>query len=130
MAEHTPDKENLAELRSMLAERKTALLQTIRQELLTADQEHFQDLAGHVHDVGEESVADLLMDIGFANIHRHVQEIREIEQAQKRLAEGTYGICRDCASEIALPRLKAQPTATRCYECQTRHEREFSPETD
>lgn len=130
MAKHTLDSKTQSKLASLLAERKTALLETIRQELLAADQEHFQDLAGHVHDVGEEAVADLLMDIGFANIHRHVQELREIEQAQKRLTEGTYGLCRDCGSEIALARLKAQPTATRCYACQTRHEREFSPETD
>lgn len=128
MADDTLGEEELANLRSILAARKATLLDTIRQELLAADQEHFQDLAGRVHDVGEEAVADLLMDLGLANIHRHAQEVREIEQAQRRMTEGTYGLCIDCDSEIELPRLKAQPTAIRCYECQTRHEREFSPE--
>lgn len=128
MADETLSEEELAKLRSILAERKTALLATIRQELLAADQEHFQDLAGRVHDVGEEAVADLLMDLGLANIHRHTQEVREIEQAQRRMIEGTYGLCADCDSEIELRRLQAQPTAVRCFECQNRHEREFSPE--
>lgn len=128
MADDTLGEEELDNLRSILAARKATLLDTIRQELLTADQEHFQDLAGRVHDVGEEAVADLLMDLGLANIHRHTQEVREIEQAQRRMIEGTYGICMDCDSEIDLRRLQAQPTAMRCFECQSRHEREFSPE--
>jgi len=45
-----------------------------------------------------------------------------IDEALRRLEEGTYGICQDCDREIPAPRLKALPFATRCREDQERFE--------
>ena len=46
-----------------------------------------------------------------------LQEIRQIQLALKRIAEGTYGICTNCGEPIDPKRLKALPTATRCISC-------------
>ena len=46
-----------------------------------------------------------------------LQEIRQIQVALKRIAEGTYGICANCGEPIDPKRLKALPTATRCMSC-------------
>jgi RNA polymerase-binding protein DksA len=46
-----------------------------------------------------------------------LQEIRQIQVALKRIAEGTYGICANCGEPIDPKRLKALPTATRCISC-------------
>lgn len=59
-----------------------------------------------------------LADIG-------AEELRGIEAARQRLAEGTYGICVDCGVEIRFERLQAQPVAARCLECQARHENTY-----
>jgi RNA polymerase-binding transcription factor len=46
-----------------------------------------------------------------------VHEIQQIQEALKRISEGTYGICVTCGEDIDPKRLKALPTATRCISC-------------
>jgi DnaK suppressor protein len=90
----------------------------ISHELLRSDEQQYIDLAGEVHDLGEASLADLLVDLQLASIHRHVQEIRDIDAALLRIASGAYGRCSDCEISIKLERLQAYPTAKRCRPCQ------------
>ncbi|HZM35744.1 MAG TPA: TraR/DksA C4-type zinc finger protein [Burkholderiales bacterium] len=56
---------------------------------------------------------------------RDVRELRALEAAQRRLAEGSYGICVDCGSDVGYERLAAEPDAARCIECQRRHEKTY-----
>lgn len=111
------------EFKARLKERFCDLREEIRLELLQSDQEHFIDLAGQVHDLEEESVADLLVDIDLAIIDLHVEEIRAIDRALIRIAEDEYGTCTDCGTEIDVERLEANLTATRCTDCQDAYER-------
>jgi RNA polymerase-binding transcription factor DksA len=108
----------LQEFRTMLKERFCDLREEIRLELLDSDDQHFIDLAGQVHDLEEESVADLLVDLNLAMINKHVEEIREIDQALMRIANDEYGVCIDCQGEIEVERLQAYLTAKRCAPCQ------------
>lgn len=111
------------EFKKVLEDRYLALREEIRQELLDSDNEHFIDLAGQVHDLEDESVADLLVDLDLAIIDLHVSEIREIDAALMRLARGGYGVCEDCEDAIKTERLRAQPAAKRCSPCQSNFER-------
>lgn len=120
--------QQLADFRARLRAQKAALLEEIRRELLQSDDEHYIDLATTVHDIGEESVADLLSDLDLAVIHRHVNEVRDIEDALQRIAEGVYGMCVDCEGEVGYERLSVYPTAKRCYDCQDHHEKGFAEE--
>jgi len=111
------------QFKQQLKERYYNLREEIRQELLNSDNEHFIDLAGQVHDLEEESVADLLVDLNLAILDMHIEEIRAIDAALIHLAEGSYGICADCNDDIAAERLQITPTATRCTRCQSSFER-------
>jgi DnaK suppressor protein len=42
----------------------------------------------------------------------------QIENALKRMDEGSYGRCANCGKNIALPRLEALPWARFCVDCQ------------
>ena len=46
-----------------------------------------------------------------------LQEVRQIREALRRIAEGSYGVCAKCGEPINPKRLKALPTATRCIAC-------------
>ena len=46
-----------------------------------------------------------------------IQEIRQIGEALRRIAEGTYGVCAQCGADIDPKRLRALPDATRCISC-------------
>ena len=52
----------------------------------------------------------------------HSEELRDIDAARGRLAQGIYGTCVDCGLGIPYARLRAFPTAKRCLSCQQRHE--------
>jgi DnaK suppressor protein len=41
----------------------------------------------------------------------------ELEQAQGRIANGTYGVCEHCGAAIPRERLAALPTARTCVHC-------------
>jgi DnaK suppressor protein len=113
----------LLRYRKKLDDRFHELREEIRHELLQSDEQSYIDLAGRVHDLGEASVADLLVDLQLASLDRHVQEVRDIDAALLRMATGGYGVCTDCNTSIAMDRLEAYPTAKRCLRCQTEHER-------
>lgn len=49
--------------------------------------------------------------------------ISKIDQALKRIDEGTYGYCEETGEPINIGRLIARPTATLSVEAQERHER-------
>ena len=113
-------------LKKQLNDRFLVLREEIRQELLQSDEQHFIDLAGQVHDLDEESVAELLVDLKLAVIDFPVEVVRSVDSAPMRIASGSYGSCSDCSPDIELARLQACPTATRCQPCQARHEREHA----
>ena len=115
----------LKELRQRLQQRYGELREEVRQELLAADEARYIDLAGRVHDSGEESVADLLADLDIARLDRQVNEIRRIEAAFRRLDVGNYGVCHDCDCDIGYERLRTQPYAERCVECQAQYEKTY-----
>ena len=115
--------EQLAEFRLKLRERRTDCMREIRHKLHGTEHEHYIDLVGSAHDVADQSVADLLADLGILEIDRLVREVNDVEAALLRIAHRTYGVCMDCDSGIAYSRLAVYPTANRCQPCQTRYER-------
>ena len=51
------------------------------------------------------------------------QNREQVERALERLHEGSYGICEGCGRRIPGERLRYQPAATRCVECQSHWDR-------
>lgn len=60
-----------------------------------------------------------------AHAHREalIQRLRELDRAEDKIREGTYGICEACGQPIPAARLRAVPEATRCVPCAEREER-------
>lgn len=50
------------------------------------------------------------------------QTLLQVEDALRRMDEGTYEECTSCGNKIPLPRLRAIPWASLCIECQEREE--------
>jgi len=121
-----PSSQTIRLARDRLQKRFCALREIIRKELLEADKEPYAELAGRVHDLGDESVADLLADVNLAIIDHHIDEVRDIEATLLRISAGSYGHCTDCGELIDAARLDAYATATRCYPCQSRRERNYA----
>ena len=110
------------QLKERLTQRLYTLREEIREELLASDEEQYIRLAGEVYDTGDQSVADLLVDINLAVLDQHIDEIRDIDAALLRISSGQYGTCIDCGDDIDYRRLQATATAKRCQPCQVRYE--------
>jgi RNA polymerase-binding transcription factor len=115
--------QQIDELRGTLEERRRALLSELREDAAKARDEQFTELAGPVSDEGDQSVASLIADLDQADLSRDLDELRALEAARDRVAEGSYGVCAECGRDIVFERLRANPTAVRCIECQTRYEK-------
>jgi RNA polymerase-binding transcription factor DksA len=116
-------REQSIELGFVIEERRHALVNEIRDDVARVRRDRFGDLAGPAHDAGDESVADLIADLDQADLDRDVDELRAIEAARGRLAEGSYGVCVNCGADIEYPRLRANPAAIRCIDCQRAFEK-------
>jgi len=104
--------ERLAEEHRTALERLAALTRDFREvvsasEASNADDEH--DPEGSTL-AFERSQLDALVQQARAHLD-------EVEAAQQRLAEGSYGVCESCGGPIAPGRLEARPTARRCIDC-------------
>ena len=55
--------------------------------------------------------------------NRRRKLVNKIDQALKKIKEGTYGYCEETGEPIGLKRLIARPIATLCIEAQERHEK-------
>lgn len=52
------------------------------------------------------------------------QSLQDVNEALRKIDQGTYGICASCGRPIGEKRLRAMPEALYCIECQSRLERE------
>ncbi len=118
--------QQLDTLRRLVDARSRALADELRGDAARAREETFGELAGPVTDEADAAVADLLSDLDNAELSRDLAELRQLEAARVRLAEGSYGTCTDCDAEIDYARLSAQPGAARCIDCQRVHEKTFA----
>ena len=105
-----------------LRAQQAALREHIQNVLLDSKRDELTQLAGRVHDRGEEAVADLLASTSLALIDREVSELRDTEAALQRIRVGTFGDCESCGDPIERERLDAYPSARRCIDCEREHE--------
>ena len=74
-------------------------------------------MADHGTDSMEKEKSQLLAQRGS-------DYIEYLHEAQQRIEEGTFGICRICEGEIGRARLEAVPTATQCISCKSKRDEE------
>jgi DnaK suppressor protein len=51
------------------------------------------------------------------------ENLQLVEEALRRIDDGTYGVCESCGQPIGKLRLQAFPRATLCLQCKQRQER-------
>jgi DnaK suppressor protein len=105
-------------LRSLLEAKKTALLADLRKSMGEQRAESGRMSFEIAQDDGDKSVEDHGLHVQSAVQSMKSEQLDDIEQALKKLSEGSYGICEECGSEIPLQRLKIQPAASYCVACQ------------
>jgi RNA polymerase-binding protein DksA len=114
------------QLRQALERREQDLRRMIAAEHERATVELFRDLDGVVGDDADRAFAKTRAGVETELVGRHLRELDGIEAARARIQAGTFGTCPDCGAPIAIARLRANPAALRCTDCQAHHEKIFA----
>jgi RNA polymerase-binding protein DksA len=110
-----------AQLHELLLQRLHALQQAIAAQRGGATRAEFaEQLLSDDPDAPREHEAE--RELALQRADQLVDEERDIGAALLRLRDGSYGSCSACGAGIAFDRLRAQPMAARCLDCQQQSE--------
>ena len=112
-----------SELKRMLEDRRREIQAEVQGRMRDVRSEGtWGGKQNEVFDAVESSEADIQDDIEFALIQMKAETLHKIEEALRRLEEGTFGYCFECGEEISERRLRALPFAVRCKDCEEARE--------
>lgn len=77
-----------------------------------------------VQDDADQATSGIELSMRAQMKRREVAMLRRIDEALKRLGDGTFGQCKRCEENIELRRLQARPTTGLCILCQEEAEKE------
>lgn len=115
-----PNKSQITELKEILLERKDKILSFINDSRSSIEQIKNQEVNDELDYA--ELISDSFTEGMIAN--HQLEELKQIEDALKKIDNGSYGTCDMCGINIPIGRLKAKPFAKFCTECRTVYEKE------
>ena len=80
------------------------------------------DISGYTYHMADVATDNYDREFSLELASNDRKSLYELEDAMKRIEDGTFGICEDCSSLIAKVRLKAVPQTRLCVKCQERLE--------
>ena len=75
------------------------------------------------YDEVDQASLDIEQGMRMRLCNRETLLIKKIEEALRRIEEGSFGECGECGEDIELRRLEARPIATLCIGCKEDQER-------
>lgn len=116
------EKQLLDELKAKLLEEKKELEENLGKIAKPVDKEKgdyetsFEDIGSDKDDNATE-VEQYSQNISIeTNLEKQLQSV--IESLEK-IENGTYGICKNCQGEVSIERLRVNPSAKTCMNCQS-----------
>jgi DnaK suppressor protein len=102
------------------------ILQTWKQDLMMEVDRtvsHMKDEAANFPDPNDRATQEEEFSLELRTRDRERKLIRKIDEAIKRIEDGSYGYCLETGEHIGIKRLEARPVATLSIEAQERRER-------
>jgi DnaK suppressor protein len=111
-------KEQLEHFRQILFSWKRDLMEEVDRTVT-----HMKDEAANFPDPNDRATQEEEFSLELRTRDRERKLIRKIDEALKRIEDGSYGYCLETGEEIGIKRLEARPVATLSIEAQERRER-------
>lgn len=111
-------REQLEHFRTILASWKQDLMHEVDRTVL-----HMKDEAANFPDPNDRATQESEFSLELRTRDRERKLIRKIDEALKRIEDGSYGYCLETGEPIGVKRLEARPVATLSVEAQERRER-------
>ena len=81
------------------------------------------EMLGRVGDNADLAWIETESGLDLSEAQRDIEEWRGLRDALRRMELGSYGVCMDCGADVPVERLRSQPLALRCIDCQSFNER-------
>lgn len=121
------NKKELTGFKKIIADKKEEILDGIKHisddTLKKSQKDAAGDISGyayHMADVATDTY-DREFSLGLASNDRAL--LYELDDALKKIEEGSFGICEQCKTIISKTRLRVIPQARFCVKCQEKKER-------
>ena len=111
------NKDQLEHFRQLLLAWKRELMEEVDRTML-----HMKDDAANFPDPNDRATQESEFGLELRTRDRERKLLKKIEQALRRIDDGSYGYCEETGEPIGIPRLLARPTATLTIEAQARRE--------
>jgi DnaK suppressor protein len=112
------NKEQLEHFKNILNGWKRDLMEEVDRTV-----SHMKDEAANFPDPNDRATQEEEFSLELRTRDRERKLIRKIDEALKRVEDGSYGYCLETGEEIGVKRLEARPVATLTIEAQERRER-------
>ncbi len=89
---------------------------------IQADKEYDPEFSSQSNHPAESATETFQQERGLAVEGMLQGQLAQVERAQARMKDGSYGRCEICGRDIPLERLQAKPSATLCIDDQARQE--------
>lgn len=119
-----PSKARLDHVKQEVSSRLAEISGRLSQASETESIQELSPYDNHPADLGTETFAREL-DSGLRMQLRRRSD--EVQRAEEKWIQGTYGQCDDCHQAIAEDRLRAMPEANFCLACQEKREASYQP---
>ena len=117
-----PQKDRMNELKNALLKKREEIVREAKEEIAKYVSGDARQLVDTAVDEGDWATVDISEDVNLMRLDAHRKLLINIDEALRKIREGTYGTCEDCGEEISEKRLGVMPTATLCISCQENKE--------
>jgi DnaK suppressor protein len=109
---------DMTRFRALFEEQRNNLLYTH-----TIVSEDFHILSDDLLDETDMTSSELETSMRMRLRNREALFLKKINEALRRIADGSFGLCDECGEDIEPRRLDARPTASCCVSCKEEQER-------
>lgn len=117
MMEKAMEKAEIENLKASLERQLRELQSDLSRELASASAPALADINDQATLESERSFELRIKD-------RERKLVSKVQEALKKIADGTYGICDSCGEPIGVKRLQARPVTSLCISCKSEMEAE------
>ena len=115
------NKTQLKQFKQLLLQERAkfaGVIRTLAQEASKSPREASGDLSSYTVHMADMSADTYERELVSSLASSEQIVLYQIEDALKRIEEGTYGACQQCQKPISLSRLRAVPYTSLCISCQ------------
>lgn len=121
------EKEDLEKLKAQLQTERVRIAEGInhieRDNLNKSQRDAAGDLSGYSFHMADMATDNFDREFSLDIASTEQAMLNRIDEALKKIEEGSYGICENCEKPISLKRLKAVPSAKLCIKCKEDEEK-------